>query len=277
MALTIHLLLVDALNLIRRIHAAQGGGDEAQDEAQGVSEAREASVKSLRRALGECGPTHAVVVFDGAGATWRQELFPEYKAGRRPMPAALAAALPSFREAFLKELGVASFEREATEADDVIATLASKVAAAGGRATILSTDKGYLPLLSEAIGVRDHFRPLDLGRGHVRERFGVEPERLLDLFALSGDSTSSIPGVPGIGPKTAAALLAGYGSLDALIAAAQVQVDGESRQAGEALTPRLAAKLVAHADAARLARRLVEPTTDLELGLNLRELRLASG
>lgn len=265
MAPGIRLLLVDALNLIRRIYAAQDGEDR-------VREARESSVRSLRRALTDAEPTHVAVVFDGTGPTWRHELHPEYKSGHKAMPDELAAALPAFRDAFAG-MGLASVERPATEADDVIATLAVKVTVAGGRALVLSTDRGYLQLLAEGVAVRDHFRHLDLGPHHVRERFGVGPERLLDLLALAGDTSSSIPGVRGIGPKTAAALLDSRGSLDAVFDAATRRAAGEARPPGDALTPRLAARIVAHAEDARLSRRLAALRTDLELGLNLRDLR----
>ncbi len=268
MAPEIRLLLVDALNLVRRVYAAQPGSHGPGRALEG----RESSVRSLSRALAECAPTHVAAVFDGDGSTWRHRLFPGYKSGRRPMPEALRQALPTYREAFA-EVGVAGLEQPATEADDVIATLAVKVAAAGGRATILATDKGYLQLLSDAIAVRDHFRRMDLDAAAVRERFGVGPGRLLDLLALTGDSTSSIPGVPGVGAKTAAKLLETHDSLEAVLAAANSSGAGDPRATGALLTPKLAERLVTHADSARLARRLVELETDLELGVNLRQLR----
>lgn len=267
MAAGIRLLLVDALNLVRRVYAAQPGEDGPEKARSGL----ESTLRSLRRALAECRPTHIAAVFDGSGTTWRHRRFPGYKAGRPPMPAPLGDALPAFREAFA-QMGIPSFDREGTEADDVIATLAVKVAQAGGRAAILSTDKSYLQLLSEAVRVRDHFRQRNLGPENVRERFGVGPDRLLDLLALAGDSTSSIPGVPGVGSKTAAKLLADWGSLDAVLAAARASPAAEPRE-GPRLTPRLRERLVAHADDARLARRLFELVTDLELGLNLSSLR----
>jgi protein Xni len=182
------------------------------------------------------------------------------------MPAALRAPLPAYRQAF-QELGVATFELPGHEADDVTATLAVKVGATGGNAVILSTDKIFLQLLGDRIAVRDHFRKRDLDGAWVRARFGVGPESLLDLLALTGDGGSSIPGVPGIGPKTAAKLLASWGSLEGALAAA-------ADPAGGGLTPRLAGALRAHAGAARLARSLLAPRTDLELGLNLRDLRV---
>jgi protein Xni len=264
MAPGIRLLLVDGLNLIRRVYAAQPGPD-GPEKADG---GRVSCAQSLERALREVEPSHALIVLEGAEPTWRHRLFPGYKAGHAPMPEALAAALPSYREAFAA-LGVNSFELAGNEADDVIATLAVKLAAAGGVAVILSTDKIFLQLLSDSIQVRDHFARRDFDRAFVAERFGVEPERLRDLLALAGDSTSSISGVPGVGPKTAAKLLAAHGSLDAILEAAA------RGTAAAPFTERLAATLVAHADDARLARRLLELRTELELGLNLMDLRYA--
>lgn len=267
----IRLLLVDALNLIRRVYAAQPGEDGAERAREGL----ESSLRSLGRALSECEPTHAVAVFDGAGETWRHRLFGGYKADRKPMPEALADSLPRYVEAFA-ELGVQSFERPATEADDVIATLATKVDAVGGSAVILATDKGYLQLMSERIAVRDHFKHLNVGPGLVRERFGVGPERLVDLIALAGDPTSSIGGVPGVGQKTAAKLLADWGSLAAALEAADRSVAGQLPVAGPQLSPKLAQGLAAHAEDARLAWRLSGLVTDLELGINLQDFRYRS-
>ena len=120
------LLLVDALNLIRRVYAAQPGED-GSERAEG---ARVSSVQSLRRALREGAPTHAVCVFDGEGQSWRHELHPDYKAGHAPMPDALESALEGYREAF-QEIGVVSLIRPRLEADDVLATISCKAVAAG--------------------------------------------------------------------------------------------------------------------------------------------------
>lgn len=263
---SIHVLLVDALNLIRRVYAAQPG-DDGPTRAGG---AKEASCQSLRRALREASPTHAVVVFEGRGSTWRHDAFPGYKAGHKPMPDALHQALSAFRSAFA-ELGVRSFDTQGTEADDVIATLAAKVSAAGGKATILSTDKVFLQLVSPRIRVRDHFQKRDFSRQDVVEKFGVPPSQLVDLLGLAGDSTNAIRGVPGIGAKTAAQLIKDFGSLDWVLAAAAG--DSDLDEDLPVLRPRLVEKLVAHAEEARLARSLVRLGVDLDLGLSLATLR----
>jgi protein Xni len=258
----IRFLLVDALNLIRRVYAAQPG-DDTPEKADG---ARISCKQSLQRGLRETSPTHAIVVFEGREPSWRHLLYRDYKSNHDPMPQALADALPDYREAFAA-LGVTSFELAKVEADDVIGTLAVKIADAGGDAVILSTDKIYLQLLSDRIAVRDHFKPQDLDRAYVAERFGVTPETFVDFLALTGDNTNAIPGVPGIGPKTAAKLLDEFGSLDAILAA------GASDDEHGSMTRRMRDKLEDHADDARLARSLVRLQTDLDLGVNLKELR----
>lgn len=263
MAPPIRLLLVDSLNLVRRVHAAQPGDDEAAR----AEEARIACGRSLERALREAEPTHAVVVFEDSAPTWRHRLHPDYKAGHDPMPLPLREALPRYRETFAAA-GVVSVELPGTEADDVIATFAVKCARAGGTVRILSTDRIYLQLLGPRIEVRDHFASRTLDGSAVAERFGVAPERLRDLFALTGHAASDVPGVPGVGPKTAARLLAVYPGLeDVLEAAATRGVEAPE------LTPKLAERLVTHAEDARLAHRLLGLRTDLELGIRLSRLR----
>lgn len=250
------LLLVDALNLIRRVYAAQPGED-GPERADG---GRAATVQSLRRAVREAAPTHAVVVFDGEGPSWRHELFADYKAGHAPMPSPLAAALSRFKGAFL-EMGVASVEFPGLEADDVVATIACKARTAGAEVTVLSTDKLFLTLLPMGVRVRDHFRGRDTTSADVRRKFGVAPEQLADFLALAGDRGNNISGVPGVGPKTAARLLARFETLEGALQAA-ADLDGRLRE-----------RLQGHANDARLCRRLLGLRTDLELGINLSDVR----
>jgi protein Xni len=252
-------LLIDALNLVRRVYAAQPGED-GPERAEG---ARLSSSQSLRRALRQCQPTHVVAIFDGQPPTWRHLLDSDYKKGRKPMPEALGEALPAYREAFAA-LGVPSLELPGFEADDVIATLATKISLAGGYALVLSTDKIFLQLLGDRISVRDHFGQRDLDRAWMFNRFGVRPGQFVDFLSLTGDSTNGITGVRGVGPKTAAGLIGDYSTLDAILAAAAM---------GETLSPAVEARLVAHEKDARLAQELVRLRTDLNLGVNLRSLR----
>jgi len=248
----IRFLIVDALNLIRRVYAATP--DDTPDHEEG---ARRATAQSLGRALRDTSPTHAVAVFDGEGRTWRHDIYSEYKAGRKPMPEALRSDLGHYDESF-QELGVSSVRQAGLEADDVAATLATKIAEHGGSAIILSTDKVYCQLLSDRIAVRDHFQKQDLDREYVRKKFGVSPEALVDLWALAGSSSTHIPGIAGIGVKTAAKLLDEHGSLDKVLQAAA----GMSGKLGESLRQ--------GTEVAYLSRDLARLRRDLELGWNLK-------
>lgn len=252
------LLIVDALNLIRRVHAAT----PEDAEPRHTEAARNATAQSLRRALMDVRPTHVVAVFDGDGSTWRHVLYDDYKAGRKPMPEPLRRDLDNYRAAF-SELGVASVSKPALEADDVAATLATKVAARAGRAILLSTDKVYCQLISDDILVRDHFEKQDLDRGYVVRKFGVAPELLVDLWALAGNPSTHIPGVPGIGVKTAARLLDEHGSLEGVL------------EAAPSIGGKLGERLRANAATARLSGELARLRRDLELGWHLRSFRLA--
>lgn len=250
------LLLVDALNLIRRVYAAQPGED-GPERARG---ARDSATQSLSRALREASPTHAVCVFDGGGESWRHELFPPYKAGHASMPRALAEALDDYRDAF-RDLGVSSLAFPRLEADDVIATAATKAAAAGVVSVVLSTDRAFLQLLGSGVRVRDHFQRLDLDSSYATSKFGVRPDQLADSMALAGDHGNGIPGVPGVGPKSAAKLLARHESLDGVL------------EAAGAIEGKIGERLREHVDDVRLYRKLVGLETNLELGNNLSDLR----
>lgn len=254
----IRLLLIDALNLIRRVYAAQPGDDGPVR----VDDALKTSLDSLRRALRECRPTHAICVFDGNEPSWRHELYPEYKAGRAPMPEALDTAMHRFREMF-SGIGVHSVSLPTLEADDIIATLAGKMAARGGSVVILSTDRVLLQLVSDLIVVRDHFQRVNMDRAYVEEKLHVRPDQVVDLFALAGYATNNIPGVPAIGVKTAARLLGELDTLDAILSVAHT-IKGKT---GE--------MLYRHAEEARLSQSLVRLKDTLELGLNLRLFRYA--
>ena len=250
-------LLVDGLNLVRRVHAGASG----QDDSPAAIDATVSSCSaSLRRALSQHAPSHALCVFDAEGETWRHVLFPGYKAGRKPMPAGLRAALPRVEQVFL-ELGLRSITVAAFEADDVIASIAAAIADRGGAARILSTDNKFCQLLRDGIQVFDHFAGYALDTDYVLEKFEVRAQQLADYFALTGDASLNIAGVRSIGPKTAARLLARYASLEPLLNSA------------EAVGGRTGRMLRADADAARLARRLMALRLGVDIGANLRDFR----
>lgn len=200
--MSVHLLIVDALNLIRRIHAVQGASCAS------------ACLHALQQLILHSEPTHAVAVFDDEErqGSWRHQRLPGYKGGRAPMPDDLRLLLPEIKQ-FFSRAGVPSWQAAGFEADDIAATLACKVAAAGHRVTLVSTDKGYCQLLSPSIQIRDYFQKRWLDMPFVARTFGVQPEQLTDYWGLAGISGSKIPGVTGIGPKTAAQLIGQAGSL----------------------------------------------------------------
>ncbi|OTA19770.1 flap endonuclease Xni [Xenorhabdus beddingii] len=247
----IHLLIVDALNLIRRIHAVQG------------SPCVPACEHALKQLVTHASPTHAVAVFDedDRSHSWRHQLFPDYKAGRSAMPENLQQEMPLIKQAF-NELGVACWHQQGHEADDLAATLATKVANNGHRVTIVSTDKGYCQLLSPNIQIRDYFQKRWLDLPFIQQEFGVPPERLPDYWGLAGISSSKIPGVQGIGPKTAAMLLQQTGSLDNLF------------QDLETLPDKWRKKLASQKEIAYISREIASLRTDLLLQGNLQQLRL---
>jgi protein Xni len=249
-------LLIDALNLIRRVDAAQR---EALGGKMGGS-AVDSCIQSLRRALKENSPTHAVSVFEGHGKSFRTDLYPQYKTGRPPMPRDLEESLPAIRQGFL-QAGVSSVEIGSWEADDIVATLACKVESRGGRVVILSTDKIFLQLLSGLVRVRDHFGKRDLDEGYVVDKFGIRPYQVADLLALAGDPTNTIPGVPGVGMKTAARLLNEFQSLENVLAHAP------------AFGNRLGQSIVKHEEEALLFKGLLHLKRDIDLGLNLQSFR----
>ena len=256
--MNIRLLLIDALNLIRRVYAAQPGDDGPVR----VDDSLKTSVHSLQRALRESRPTHAICVFDGHEPSWRHTLYPEYKAGRTPMPEVLDTSMDRFKDAF-GEISAPSVYFPNLEADDVIATLAVKVAARGGTAIILSTDRLFLQLVSDLVMVRDHFQRIDMDRTHVQEKLHVRPDQVVDLFALAGYATNNIPGVPTVGIKTAARLLGDLETLETILSVAHT------------IKGKLGETLYRHVEDARLSQSLVRLKDTLELGLNLKSFRYA--
>lgn len=246
-------LLVDAFNLIRRIFEARPDG------ASEITAVIEATTRSLERALRQHSPTHACAVFDSHDITWRHLLYPEYKAHRKPTPDALLDNLPRFRDAFLGE-GVKSLKLPDYEADDQVATLAAGVAASGGEAIILSTDKMFQQLLAPGVRVLNHFDNQEYTARGVIDRYGVTVAQLTDYWAMAGDTSNNIKGVPRVGAKTAATLLQTYGSLEEIL------------QTGDNTTA--VARVQQHGDEARRCRQLVTLKTDVALGINLKSLRL---
>jgi len=205
-------------------------------------------------------PSHLAMVYDPGRPTFRHELYAAYKSNRRPTPEELAAQL-EHAAVHTRALGIASFRVRGFEADDLMATLARRASEAGIRTALASPDKDVLQLLSPSVAVLDPktLRPTETG--NVVERFGVTPPQLTDYLALAGDSSDNVPGVAGVGPKAAAALVATFEDLDGIYANLhRVDALGVRGAAG------LAGKLEIARSAAYLSRDLVRLRGDVPLG-----------
>ncbi len=253
-----HLVLIDGPNYVfRAFHAVRHNLANSKGEP---TNAVFGYVQMLRSVLKDLNPTHVAVAFDPKGGTFRNKMYADYKAHRPPMPEDLAAQWPTvldITDAFrLNRICIDGFE-----ADDVIATLARAAEARGWDVTIVSTDKDLMQLVGDRIWMRDTMKGIDYGSNEVKEKWGVGPERIQDLLALAGDSSDNIPGVPGIGPKTAVQLLEAYGDLEGILNHAHEIKQNKRRE-----------NLIEFADAARLAYRLVALDEQAPVGKSLDDL-----
>ncbi len=210
-------------------------------------------IKMLAKLRAGVEPSHLMVVWDGGLSAKRVARLPEYKAQRPDMPGDLKPQLDEIVE-YLKSAGIASFCREGVEADDYIACLARRAADAGMTVVIASSDKDFMQLVSARVGL---FNPNDKSEtvwtdGQVRAKAGVGPAQIVDWLSLTGDTVDNIPGVPGVGPKTAAELLSQFGSIAVLY-----------ERLDEVKSERLRAALRASADAVRRNQELVRLQDDL--------------
>ena len=172
--------------------------------------------KYVEDSSGPEAPTHVAVIFDKGSHTFRNDLYDLYKANREAMPEDLRPQIPLTRRA-TEAFNIACKELEGYEADDIIATLACQAREAGGRVTIISSDKDLMQLVGDGVEMLDAMKNRRIDRDGVFEKFGVWPEQVVDVQALAGDSVDNVPGAPGIGIKTAAQLISEYGTLEALL------------------------------------------------------------
>ncbi|NUS70606.1 MAG: DNA polymerase I [Ensifer adhaerens] len=207
-------------------------------------------------------PTHFAVIFDYSSKTFRNALYDQYKANRTAPPEDLIPQFGLIRHA-TRAFNLPCIEKEGYEADDLIATYARLAEAAGAGVTIVSSDKDLMQLVTSNVSMYDSMKDKQISIPEVIEKWGVPPEKMIDLQAMTGDSTDNVPGIPGIGPKTAAQLLEEYGDLETLLARA-----GEIKQA------KRRENIIANADLARLSRQLVELKTDTPLDVPLEDLHL---
>ena len=211
---------------------------------------------------GPDAPTHVAVIFDKGSHTFRNDMYDKYKANREAMPEDLRPQIPLTRTA-TEAFNIACKEKEGFEADDIIATLAVQARAAGGRCTIISSDKDLMQLVGGGVEMLDAMKNKSIDRDGVFEKFGVYPDRVVDVQALAGDSVDNVPGAPGIGIKTAALLINEYGDLDALL-----------ERAGEIKQPKRRQTLIDHADQIRLSRDLVKLDENTPLDFTLDDLEV---
>jgi DNA polymerase-1 len=216
--------------------------------------------KLLNEMKPEERPTHLAVVFDKSEKTFRTEMYPEYKANRDAPPDDLIPQFPLVRDA-VRAFDIPCLEQAGFEADDLIATYTRLACEAGATATIVSSDKDLMQLVSDCVIMYDTMKDKKIGITEVIEKFGVPPEKVIEAQALIGDSSDNVPGVPGIGPKTAAQLLQEFGDLETLLARA-----GEIKQEKRRQT------LIDNAEMARISKKLVTLDQHVPLDVPVEEL-----
>ena len=216
--------------------------------------------KLLRDMPPDNRPTHLAIIFDKSEVTFRNKLYPDYKAHRPPAPDDLIPQFGLIRDA-VRAFDLPCLEQGGFEADDLIATYAREAGERGATATIVSSDKDLMQLVTDKVTMYDTMKDRRIGIAEVIEKFGVPPEKVVEVQALAGDSTDNVPGVPGIGIKTAAQLIVEYGDLETLL-----------RRAGEIKQPKRREALIENAEKARISRKLVLLDDKVALDVPLDEL-----
>ena len=216
--------------------------------------------KLLRDMPPDNRPTHLAIVFDKSEVTFRNKLYPDYKAHRPPAPDDLIPQFALIREA-VRAFDLPCLEQGGFEADDLIATYAREAGERGATTTIVSSDKDLMQLVTDKVTMYDTMKDRRIGIPEVIEKFGVPPEKVVEVQALAGDSTDNVPGVPGIGVKTAAQLIVEYGDLENLL-----------KRAGEIKQPKRREALIENAEKARISRKLVLLDDKVKLDVPLDEL-----
>ncbi len=219
-------------------------------------------LRYVEKNTGADAATHLAVIFDKGSHTFRNDLYDQYKANRDEMPADLRPQMPLTREA-TRAFGIACHEIAGYEADDIIATLACRARDAGGRVTIVSSDKDLMQLVGDGVEMFDAMKNRRIDRDGVFEKFGVFPEGVVDVQALAGDSVDNVPGAPGIGIKTAALLINEFGDLETLLARAEEIKQNKRRET-----------LINHADQIRLSKKLVQLDKETPLDFTLDDLEV---
>jgi DNA polymerase I len=257
-----HLFLVDGSSYIFRAYHALPPINRKSDGLQlnAVFGFCNMLWKLLRDMKPEDKPTHLAVVFDLSERTFRTEMYPDYKAHRPDPPDDLRPQFPLIREA-VKAFDLPCLEQKGFEADDLIATYVREACEAGATATIVASDKDLMQLVNDCVIMFDTMKDRKIGRAEVIEKFGVPPEKVIEVQALIGDSTDNVPGVPGIGVKTAAQLIGEYGDLETLLKRAPEIKQEKRRQT-----------LIDNAENARLSKKLVTLDDHVKLDVPVGDL-----
>ena len=259
-----HLYLVDGSSYIFRAYHRLPPLTNRHGQPAGAVYGYTAMLWKLADGLNKAdGPTHMAVILDGSEETHRNKMYDQYKANRPPPPEDLVPQFPLIRVA-TRAFSIPCIEQNGLEADDIIACYVVAATKAGWKVTIVSSDKDLMQLIEDGkVDMLDTMNDRRIGREQVLEKFGVGPEKVGDVLALMGDSVDNVPGVPGIGPKTASQLIQQYGDLDTVLASTH-----------EITKPKLKQNLIEHADAARLSRELVRLVCDAPLPEPLEDLVL---
>ena len=259
------LLMFDGLNIVRRNYEKVNSQSNSP-EPETIETALRNSLGSFRRVLTEIDPTHAMAAFDYGGQTWRHREYAAYRANRKPMPQALREALPWIYDQLAERLGMTVVSIPDVEAEDVIATCYSRWAAANrGPAVVVSTDKDLAWLMSQGALILDQFAREWRTAEWSQDKFGVPPELIHDYLALMGDDTDGVPGLVGVGPKTAAKWLLQHGNLEGVLENA-ASIPGK---VGKTLQDNI--------EIVRLSRKLVSLRTDIQCGVTWNTLRRGAG
>ncbi len=254
-----HLYLVDGSGYIFRAYFAI----PPRNTSEGVpTNATFGFTNMLVKLLRDSDADAIAVIFDASGKSFRNDIYPEYKAHRPEAPEDLVPQFAAIREA-TRAFNLPCIEMEGYEADDLIATYARQAKEAGVEVTIVSSDKDLMQLVDGGIVMLDPMKDKLIGRDEVVEKFGVQPEKVIDVQALAGDSTDNVPGVPGIGVKTAAQLIEVYGDLESLLSRAQ-----------EIKQPKRREKLIENAELARISKQLVTLARDVPVEVDLKDFGL---
>lgn len=247
-----HVYLIDGSSFIFRAYFANMRNPMTRSDGTPVG-AVYGFCSMLMKLLGDTDADHVAVVFDTARKTFRNDIYGEYKAHRPPPPDDLIPQFALVREA-VKAFNVASVEMEGYEADDLIATYAKQASAMGAQVTIVSIDKDLMQLVDDNISMMDTMKNRIITHDEVVEKFGVGPDKVVDVQALAGDSSDNVPGVAGIGPKTAAQLINEYGDLETLL-----------ERAGEIKQTKRRERLIEQAEMARISKQLVTLCQDVPI------------